>query len=214
MQASIPMALQNRSPIAPRHRSRSPGVGAVRQNRRQALLDASAALFSQRGFDNTTLRDIAAASGLLPGSIYCHFPSKDEIYLAVQRQGLQHLAAAVESAIQDVAEPWARLEAACIAHLTVVLGDSDYAAATVNPAALPGERIAEQIAALRDEYEKIFRQLVDDLHVPPGTNRKYLRLALLGSLNWTRSWYRPGRDTPARLAVEIVWLYRCGLDPG
>jgi AcrR family transcriptional regulator len=186
----------------------------LRENRRQDLLDAAAALFNKKGYKSTTLRDIATASDMLPGSIYCHFPCKGEIFFAVQQQGLGHLAEAVRSAIQGIDEPWGRLEAACMAHMTVILSESDYAAAAVNASPAVEEKIAERLAALRDEYEKMFRQLVDDLPVPPGTNRKYLRLALLGSMNWTRTWYRPGRDSPARLAMEIVWLYRCGLDPG
>jgi len=184
-----------------------------RGNRRQAILEAAAALFKDQGFAGTSIRDIATACGMLPGSIYFHFHSKEQILLAVHEQGFQHLCEAVQTAIRNVAEPWARLEAACIAHLRVILSERTFAAASLDVKPLRVLDVWPQVTALREEYEKNFRQLVDDLPLPPGTNRKFLRLSLLGSMNWTHSWYRLGRDTPAQLAVQIVWLYRCGLDP-
>jgi len=207
------MAPTTAIPHTPQNQTKAARRPPRRENRRQAVLKASAALFKSKGFERTSVRDIAAASGMLPGSIYFHFRAKEEILLAVQKAGIQHLSDAVESAILDVQEPWAKLEAACIAHMRVILGESDFAAAVLDISAARNSSVWPQIAAMRDEYEKNFRQLVDDLPVPPGTNRKYLRLALLGSINWTHRWYRPGRDSPAQLAVEIVWLFRCGLDP-
>jgi len=182
---------------------------AGRESRRQMLLDTAAVLFREKGFESTSVRDIATASGLLPGSIYCHFPSKEHMFLAVQKRGIEHLTEAVQAAVRDIPDPWARLEAACVAHMTAILGERA-------PFGVTPERslaLWEQVAASRDEYENIFRQLVDDLPLPAGTSRKYLRLALLGAMNWVPGWYRSGRDSPERIAVEFVWLLRCGLDP-
>ena len=190
-----------------------PSIGSSRGNRQQDVLNSAAALFRSKGFDGTSLRDIAGACGMLPGSIYFHFRSKEDIFLAVQKQGIQHLTEAVLIAVEGITEPWTRLEAACAAHMNVILNESDFAAVLVNVTPTRSMAVWEQLAGLRDEYEKNFRQLVDDLPLPPGTNRKYLRLALLGSMNWAHSWYRAGRDTPEQLAIEMVWLYRCGLHP-
>jgi len=200
--SSVPGPAQHfRAPIQPRAKRR--------ENHRQKLLDTAANLFRRKGYQRTSVRDIASASGLLPGSIYCHFPSKDQIFLAVQERGIGQLTQAVRSAIREVAEPWARLEAACIAHMEHILADAGPVRVNPERGVAPWERVA----ALRDDYENIFRQLIDDLPLPPGTNRKYLRLTLFGSMNWVQNWYRAGRDTPERIAVEIVWLFRCGLDP-
>src|ERR1700709_786186 len=45
--------------------------------RRDELLDIAAKLFAERGFKNTTVRDIADAAGILSGSLYHHFDSKE-----------------------------------------------------------------------------------------------------------------------------------------
>ncbi len=48
-------------------------------NRRTELLQIAAGLFADKGFKNTTVRDIADASGILSGSLYHHFDSKESM---------------------------------------------------------------------------------------------------------------------------------------
>ena len=60
-------------------------------NRNEALLDAAAELFSTQGFRETTMRDIAKAAGMLPGSIYYHHGSKDDLLLAVYAAGVDRI---------------------------------------------------------------------------------------------------------------------------
>ena len=50
------------------------------------------------------------------------------------------------------------------------------------------------------------------LPLPTGVSRRLFRLALLGSLNWTLTWYRPGGKKPATLARQMIDLYRKPLD--
>ncbi|MFX5956923.1 helix-turn-helix domain-containing protein, partial [Acinetobacter baumannii] len=51
--------------------------------RRQVLIGEAARLFAGKGYETTSMRDIAAAVGILPGSLYHHFPSKEELFVAV-----------------------------------------------------------------------------------------------------------------------------------
>ena len=177
-----------------------------RENRQGVVLDAAAKLFSENGYEGASLREIAAASGMLAGSIYCHFSSKEDIFLSVQREGIRQLTDAVTNAVDGVADPWSRLEAGCAAHARVLLEESDFAAVLLHVTPSRNLDVWDQLAAMRDEYEQLFRQLVDDLPLPVGTNRKYLRLTILGALNWSHHWYRTGRDDPAEIAAQIVRL--------
>ena len=182
------------------------------ENRQGDVLDAAATLFSKNGYEGTSMRDIAAASGMLAGSIYCHFSSKEDMFLSVQREGIRQLSEAVNAAIGGIDDPWERLENACAAHAKVLLDESAYAAVLLHVTPSRNrEDVWDQLAALRDDYEQIFRQLVDDLHLPAGTNRKYLRLAILGALNWSFNWYRPGRDDPSDIARGMIRLFRIQL---
>ncbi len=181
------------------------------ENRQGDVLNAAATLFSKNGYEGTSMRDIASASGMLAGSIYCHFSSKEDIFLSVQREGIRQLSEAVNAAKGSIGDPWERLENACAAHAKVLLDESAYAAVLLHVTPSRNRDVWDQLAVLRDEYEQVFRQLVDDLPLPAGTNRKYLRLAILGALNWSHNWYRPGRDDPAEIARGMIGLFRIQL---
>ncbi len=96
-------------------------------NRLSILLDAAARLFADKGYVATSMRDIAQACGMLPGSLYYHFAAKEDLLVAVYERGVQELLANVRIAIAKESEPWLRLQAACTAHLQTVLRHSDYA---------------------------------------------------------------------------------------
>lgn len=180
---------------------------AVPDNRRTLILDEAAKLFSARGYDATSMRDIAAAVGMLPGSIYYHFPSKDEILATIYGIGVDQIITAVEAAIAKADDPWDRLEAAATAHLDTLLGHNGYAAAVI--ADWPGETaISDRLVAERDRYETIFRDLVRDLPGLKKANHRLFRLTLLGALNWTLTWYRPGKQSPAQIARGVVAMLR------
>ena len=183
----------------------------ARENRQGDVLDAAAALFSKKGYEGTSVRDIAAASGMLAGSIYCHFSSKEDVFLSVQREGIRQLTDAVQASIDGIGDPWLRLRAACAAHTRALLDESNFAAVLLHVTPSRNLAVWDQLVVLRDEYESLFRQLVDDLPLPVGTQRKYLRLAILGALNWSHHWYRPGRDNPADIADQIVRLFEIQL---
>ncbi|HEY5790354.1 MAG TPA: TetR/AcrR family transcriptional regulator [Gammaproteobacteria bacterium] len=180
---------------------------ARQDNRRQALLDAAAALFAERGYRATSMRDLAAAVGMLPGSIYYHFPSKDELLVAVYAEGVTRIEARVRAALAGTRSAWERLELACAAHLESLLDGSAYAAVVVRvlPDDAPATRDA--LVALRDRHEALFRELVDALGLPgDAAARRALRLLLLGALNWVPLWYRPGGENPRAIAHRFIQL--------
>lgn len=178
-------------------------------SRLQTLLDVAAALFAQHGYAATSMRDIALGVKMLPGSLYYHFASKEELLVAVYEAGVGELEAAVHAALKQGAEPWAQLEAACLAHLETVLKNSDYAQVLIRVLPEDVPPVAERLRTLRAGYEQVFRDLVAALPLPKGTDRHTLRLMLLGALNWARFWFDPqGRETPRALARKFVGLLK------
>jgi AcrR family transcriptional regulator len=181
-------------------------------NRRQQLLDVAARLFRERGYHVTSMRDIAHEVGMLSGSIYYHFSSKEELLLAVYEEGLRHIAEQVDAAVAERNTPWERLEAGCAAHLEALLELSDYTQVMIRVLPPEGGKVAERLLELRDQYEARFRELIDALALPEDADRRYLRLLLMGGLNWSHVWYRPGGDTPAVIAHRMIDLLRQRLD--
>ena len=175
------------------------------------VLDEAARLFRTRGFEGTSVREIAKAVGMLPGSLYCHFATKEALLVAVYVKGVQQIIEAVQSAVEDVVDPWERLEAACVAHLEAILHDDDYAQVVVRvrPADVPVAH--ESLIELRNSYEELFAGLIKDLPLARSTDRRVLRLMLMGAMNWSQTWYRPGgRFNPRAIARKFIALLRQG----
>ena len=187
-------------------------VGRIRMMSRAKLLSVSARLFAKNGFEGTSMRDIAKRSGMLAGSMYYHFPSKNDLIAAVYEAGVAEIGAAVDEALEKARGPWPRLEAACAAHLDSLLADSAHAAVMTADLGQLDSRLKRRLVTLRDGYEKRFVELVAALPLPAGTDRSLWRLQLLGALNWTRTWYRPGAQSggksPAAIARAMVAALR------
>jgi len=180
-------------------------------NRLPQLLDEAARLFRAQGFHGTSVREIVQSIDMLPGSLYYHFAAKEDLLAAVYEEGVHRISERVLGAIASETGAWRRLEAACIAHLEALLEDSDYAQVVirVRPADVPA--VAPSLVALRDRYEEIFVGLVAALPLRRGTDRRSLRLMLLGALNWSQTWYRAGRDDARAIGREFVALLRHGV---
>jgi AcrR family transcriptional regulator len=178
-------------------------------NRLTAVLDAAARLFASKGYSAASMRDIAQACDMLPGSLYYHFAAKEDLLVAVYERGVEELRGGVHGAVAGLEAPWERLEAACAAHLETVLRASDYAQVLIRVVPEDIPPVAARLRELRDRYERDFAELVARLPLPPETDRKTLRLMLLGGLNWARFWFDPqGRETPRSLARKFVKLLK------
>lgn len=182
------------------------------ERQRERILEAAAGQFLADGYAAASVREIADAVGIGPSTLYHYFASKEDLLVAVHEEGLKRIQAALVDALAGVEEPWERLETACIAHLEALLEGGLIFRAVMRE--MPGvfdREALERIRVTRDNYERIFARLLDDLSLPRGTDRHELRLMLLGSLNWTFTWYRPGRSTPSELARTFVGFLKTQL---
>lgn len=135
------------------------------------------------------MRDIAAATGILPGSIYYHFDSKDELLLQVYRAGVDQITSAFNLAVTSFDDPWDRLRAGMSALIQAVSqeGAQTRVIFKVQPDEVPAYK--NQLVAIRDEFEALFRATIDDLPLNPWVDKHLLRLMLLGAGNHTQLWF-------------------------
>ena len=71
--------------------ARSTKTGAKNGGRRDDVLEAAAALFATKGYAATSIRDIAQQVGLMSGSLYYHFESKEQILLDAHAKGVRQI---------------------------------------------------------------------------------------------------------------------------
>jgi AcrR family transcriptional regulator len=180
------------------------------ESRREDLLNTAAAMFAEKGFAGTSIRSITASVGMLPGSIYYHFKSKEELLLAVYHEGVTRFEAALDAALAERGnDPWQVLESACAAHLSVLLNGGDYAriVSAEFTRAFPPAMLAK-LNEERDRYELHFEKLIAALPLRPETNQWLFKVVLFGSLNWSQNWYREGSLTPKDLAQAFIAILR------
>ena len=79
----------SKSSEPPKPKERSAKMTAV--ERRAQIINVSKQLFSQKGFNGTTTKEIAQASGISEAMIFCHFASKEDLYTAIIDQRIQEV---------------------------------------------------------------------------------------------------------------------------
>jgi len=183
------------------------GRAAIR--RRQVLAVASE-LFAAKGFEATSIRDIATAAGMMSGSLYYHFASKEDLYIAVQDASISKIFNAVEQAIPGIADPWERLEAAAIAHVEAMLDRSGFRV-LVTPLFPPGldKTVRDALVAQRDRFERMIDTVIAELPLPEALDRRIFRQHYLGALNWIPVWCDPdGPVAPAEIVRQFMATLR------
>lgn len=178
------------------------------RNKRQDILAAAARQFSARGFHGANMRDVAADAGVLAGSIYYHFNSKNALFVAVHAAAVDMMAEAVRRAIGGIDDPWERLEEAAAAHCEALNGGSAFVGVITPIFPVTVDDLRTQLTEQRDAYEAMFAEMIAELALPAGIDSKIFRLHLLAALNGTKFWYRPGGRTPSEIGRQLIRMLR------
>jgi len=176
--------------------------------RRREILEISAQLFAERGYRGTSMRHIAEKVGMLPGSLYYHFRSKESLFVDIHDRALDETAARIEAAMSLHTDPWDRLEAACAEMLDIQLNPASLTLPIMNNLHSVPEEVTDALVRKRDEFELIFRRLVDALPLEEDIDRSIYRILLLRQLNTADGWYREGRLTRREIARQILRIFR------
>ena len=176
---------------------------------RELVLAAAARLFRQQGFDRTTVKEIAEACDMLPGSLHYRYPSKESILVDLMRLALEQISTSVSSAITDVSDPSEQLRRGINAHLDILVSGSDMVYVLLFEwRSLRGEAHHEMIE-LRDRYEALWAVMLESLSsqgvIRPDVNLHLLRLVGLGALNWVATWFEDGGRYSLEDVGDFVW---------
>jgi AcrR family transcriptional regulator len=190
---------------------------AVKPSSRDAIFTATIGLFSERGYSSTSMRDIANAVGLLPGSLYVHITSKEQLLADIVETGIDRFMVACRAAMDSEETASARLRAVIHAHMELIAEDAEHVRVALHQwKYLTGDR-REEIMDQRRAYEGLFKTLVAD-GVESGEFSKDLNpriavLTIIGTLNWTSEWFRvDGPESPDQVADEITDVLISGLN--
>ncbi|SQF99484.1 TetR family transcriptional regulator [Paucimonas lemoignei] len=180
------------------------------QSARGKLLHVSAHLFRNKGYERTTVRDLAAAVGIQSGSIFHHFKSKDEILRSVMEETIVYNTALMRAALDKVDTVRERVLALIRCELQSIMGGSGEAMAVLvyEWRSLSTEGQA-RVLALRDVYEQLWLQVLGEAKEAGYIKGDVFvtRRFLTGALSWTTTWFRAqGSMSLNELADEALML--------
>ncbi|WP_168201607.1 TetR/AcrR family transcriptional regulator [Phreatobacter aquaticus] len=187
--------------------------------RREEVLAAAAECFMRRGYEATSMDDVADALGATKGRVYHHFPSKPDLFFEVYRRAMEILMQGAAPAMADAGTAERRLFGLAKAHTLAMMESQTFQRSLTLGVDLyrfgsPSDEhkvVLEDLMRLRFTYEDLFRKVFAEgqadgsLKVPDPS---LAMRTILGALNWVAVWYspRPGEDRPHRdkLAEQIV----------
>src|SRR5262245_61344615 len=171
-----------------------PGRGDRTVRRKLEILRGAAAAFRDRGYAASSVRDIARRLGMAPGNLYYYFRNKQEILYFCQDYSLDVLLREARRIAGGPAAPEEKVRDLIRAQVRCMLDELDGSAGHIEFHAIPKARL-RKIIAKRDAYERIVRG-VEEQGMRSGRfaarDPKLATLAILGAVNWTARWYRPG----------------------
>ena len=182
------------------------------------LLSTSAALMAKSGFSQTSIRDVATATGFSLGGMYYYFKNKEDLLFLIQEKTFGSLLEMQEQAVADGGSAEERLHRLVKNHLAYFFSHfNELKVCTFELESLQGERF-ENIAQLRRRYYLCMAQVVGEMSGVPTDRVEFDRqvrhrtLFIFGMLNWVFMWYDPEKDDPAEaLGEEMVAMVMNGL---
>lgn len=182
-------------------------------DKRRAILDRSAELFSEYGYDRASMNRIAEACGVSKANLYHYYKDKDELLFDVIRFHLEKLLEVVEAANDPALAPERRLHELVAALLEAYRdADSQHNVQISSMRFLAAERQAE-LRGMERELVALFSGAVAGVapHLKDTTLLKPVTMSLFGMVNWHYLWFKSaGTVTRADYADLVTRLIADG----
>jgi AcrR family transcriptional regulator len=179
-----------------------------------AVLSASSALFARKGFERATIRDVSQATGMSLAGLYYYFKSKEELLFLIQYRAFESICEELREIIKNEPDPQTCLHSMITMHFEYFIRNmNDLKICSREIESLQG-KFYQQVAEKRKEYfdltQSIFEKIIDTSGGSSADSR-LASLYLFGTLNWIYQWYRPGRYPDAgELAAQLSGIYLHG----
>lgn len=188
---------------------------------RLRILDAAAYVLGQNGYAGTKLADVAKRADIQSSTLYYYFESREELVLAVLLAGSERVRLHMQDVLANAPKTITPLERVCLAveaHLRYILEISQYTEAAIRNAGSLPKKLEAQVAEEQKRYMRFWQNLIDPAVAGTGkyekpSERRALRLLVIGALNWTVNWWRPERTSIDDIVETALTMVRGALAP-
>ncbi len=193
--------------------SHEPKTARARQKRRR-VMDAAAELIADKGYHETSMRDIAAALNMSAASLYHYFPGKEDLVVALQREYFDELLHAARSRIDTLSDPIERLYGFVQTHMDFFVQNISLIRVLLHEDMGLTRANRDELRRYKQEYIQLCESLVTEVPRDPGAPRIDTRLvvfSLFGMMNWFYTWQHAVPDVKGEdLAFTITQLFLRG----
>jgi TetR/AcrR family transcriptional regulator, cholesterol catabolism regulator len=201
-------------------RTRAPVRREATNHKLDAVLAAAASLIAEKGFEATSMRDVAGALEVSLAGLYHYFKSKEDLLYQIQYKTFASLLAAQEEASALPATPEERLRRLVVGHLGFFTAHpAELKVCTYETASLTGDHY-HTTEGLRRRYYRLMSHVLAELMGEAsdigGESRssRHAALYVFGMLNWIFMWYDPARHGEVReIGDEMIDLVLHGVQP-
>ncbi|MDD3610528.1 MAG: TetR/AcrR family transcriptional regulator [Halothiobacillaceae bacterium] len=186
---------------------------------REEILELSAPLFAQRGYDGVSMRDVARAAGLTQAALYYHFADKDQLYLEAVAVQFRERGAVLNELLAGGGTPLKRLERFVTGLARMMATDKDFLR-LMQWVLLDNDEVRQSTLA-----KQVFRDMFVAVHdlaseLDPHQDAHLLAMSIFGLVIFhfqtgaTRKFmpgHRPHQDNPEVLARHVCELLRRSL---
>ena len=185
--------------------------------RREQLLDVGRSLFADKGFEGTTVEEIAARADVSKPVVYEHFGGKEGLYAVVVDREIRQLLDAVTAALTSVGDPRVLLERAALGLLDYIESSTDGFRILVrdSPVTQSTGTFASLISDVASQVEHLLADEFVRRRLDPQAAPMYAQ-ALVGMVALTGQWWldtrSPDKAAVAAHLVNLAWNGLSGLE--
>jgi AcrR family transcriptional regulator len=179
----------------------------------EQILNIGAEIFSERGYHDASIRDIAERAQLSLAGLYYYFRSKEELLFLIQDHAFGSILANLNESLQGVTDPQEKLRRIVLNHFRYFLHHMAYQkVCAFEQEILQGEYYAA-VEKKRRQYFELVREV---LRAIAGKKEFPIKLGaislfLFGAMSWIHMWYNPKKDgNPEAMAHTLTDLFLHG----
>ena len=186
------------------------------KSRPDQIYEVAGALFSERGYHATSMRDLASQLGMQGGSLYAHISGKEELLVEIVNQAARQFDEALMPLREADLSPEEKLREAMCRHIEVVANNLESATVFFHEWKHLSPEAYRKVTDWRDTIDRLYRDLlqegIDKGVFRPDLDLKMSAYLVLSAVNWTYTWYRPGGPlTASQIADKFAVMLLDGL---
>lgn len=173
----------------------------------QHILHHAARVFSAKGYEGASLRDISRASGVALSGIYYYVESKQELLYLIQYQIFRTVLDRLEERVKGVSDARERLRILVRNHVEFFLSHPAEMKVLTREGEALEETCRDIVAGMKREYYGRALGIFQELRKSGAVREIEPRLAVLslfGMMNWIHTWHRPAADPPAGALADVI----------